>query len=954
MKAIQKIKSNLSKITNVLRQRPFLSLYSYLTSRRIFTLWRNRTYIQNLRNIRIAGLSSSFLLGLLALAIIIPLYNVSGTEDTEAATSYNEASITLTAVRSSATITADANTLGSSNTALISSNLTSSDTTQYAEYNVKTTNATGYTIGIATNTASTSTNLTSGSNTLSSLAYNTTTMNGISSSDYNNLNTTSYNNTWALYPGTVGNLTNSKFYPISNNTITMGTTTAANSTVTSSNTYKVGLAARITMNQASGTYTTTAGNFKVTAVGNPAAYTISYNANGGSGAPSTQSNTSYSQQSVTLSSTAPTKTGYDFLGWCTEQTSDQATESDGSTACTNAGGTYYAAGDTFYIDETTTNITTLYAIWYLKDITVTGVFGGSGVTGINFANQTYGDKSITTNNDTTTLKYGASYTITGSYSSGYEFSSWAATAGSLGSTTTASTTYSTTTAATLTLTGKSSIISLGYMQDLTIDSCKVATTSGYVATDKRDGKVYSVRYINDYCWMTQNLAYVGDTGSASGKMTIGDSNSNVANKSIDLYSLNSSDAGSFGAYSGHCDSTNGYNYACIYDSGSTTTGVWYNYYAATAGAITGSSNSTAATKDICPAGWHLPTGPNTTSGTDIHKLVGNTTSDWQNPTTGLTAFSAVAGGFYNGGSLRNTGRGYWWSATAINTTNRYSLVYDSSNGQFYGGSSYYRYYGVYVRCVMTPLPTMQDATPTSLAALMPNTGDTATLVDSRDGESYLIGHLADDKYWMLDNLRLGSTSTISLSSSNTNLPSGVTWTLPASGTVCFSSSSCTGTDGITNGTGYTVPAINTTSKDTVARTKYGSGSGKIGVYYNYCAASAGNICVSSNSSNGSADRDICPKGWRMPTGGSSGEYNTLYTNSAIGSDATNFRKALSTPLSGSFYDGSAQYQGSIGYFWSSTRPNNNSMYLLYVNSSNVTPTDNNNRRNGYSVRCVLK
>ena len=40
---------------------------------------------------------------------------------------------------------------------------------------------------------------------------------------------------------------------------------------------------------------------------------------------------------------------------------------------------------------------------------------------------------------------------------------------------------------------------------------------------------------------------------------------------------------------------------------STTYGAWHNYTAATAGTITGDSNTTDATKDICPAGWRLPT-----------------------------------------------------------------------------------------------------------------------------------------------------------------------------------------------------------------------------------------------------------------------------------------------------------------------------------------------------------
>ena len=60
-----------------------------------------------------------------------------------------------------------------------------------------------------------------------------------------------------------------------------------------------------------------------------AAYTVTYNANGGSGAPEAQ--TKIQDQSLTLSSTCPTRTGYTFAGW--------ATSSNGS-AQYQPGGTY--------------------------------------------------------------------------------------------------------------------------------------------------------------------------------------------------------------------------------------------------------------------------------------------------------------------------------------------------------------------------------------------------------------------------------------------------------------------------------------------------------------------------------------------------------------------------------------------------------------------------------------
>lgn len=73
-----------------------------------------------------------------------------------------------------------------------------------------------------------------------------------------------------------------------------------------------------------------------------AEYKVRYNANGGSGAPSTQ--TKYYRNALTLSSAKPTRSGYDFLGW--------ATSSTASSAAYKSGGSYTADKDI-----------TLYAVW---------------------------------------------------------------------------------------------------------------------------------------------------------------------------------------------------------------------------------------------------------------------------------------------------------------------------------------------------------------------------------------------------------------------------------------------------------------------------------------------------------------------------------------------------------------------------------------------------------------
>lgn len=71
-----------------------------------------------------------------------------------------------------------------------------------------------------------------------------------------------------------------------------------------------------------------------------ASYTVSYNANGGSRAPANQ--TKYYGQTLTLSTTIPTRTGYTFKGWSTSSSATSATYSAGASYTSNAAVTLYA------------------------------------------------------------------------------------------------------------------------------------------------------------------------------------------------------------------------------------------------------------------------------------------------------------------------------------------------------------------------------------------------------------------------------------------------------------------------------------------------------------------------------------------------------------------------------------------------------------------------------------
>ncbi|MBR2659509.1 DUF1566 domain-containing protein, partial [Candidatus Saccharibacteria bacterium] len=230
---------------------------------------------------------------------------------------------------------------------------------------------------------------------------------------------------------------------------------------------------------------------------------------------------------------------------------------------------------------------------------------------------------------------------------------------------------------------------------------------------------------------------------------------------------------------------------------------------------------------------------------------------------------------------------------------------------------------------------MQDFTATDAAAMA--TGEAKTLRDSRDGQDYTVAKLADGNVWMVDNLNLGATTLSSdLTSANTNLST----TISAS---TFSNYK------ITSGTAtYTAAEyIPVSGTDATSQTSYGT-------LYNYCAASAGTICASSNSSD--AQYDICPKGWRLPTGGDSGEFQALYNiyNTDVKMLAPVSQGGAAFALAGYFYDGALEYHGSYGIYWSSTRYNSTNMYRLFLRTSFVNPAVFSSRRNGYSIRCVLK
>ena len=233
------------------------------------------------------------------------------------------------------------------------------------------------------------------------------------------------------------------------------------------------------------------------------------------------------------------------------------------------------------------------------------------------------------------------------------------------------------------------------------------------------------------------------------------------------------------------------------------------------------------------------------------------------------------------------------------------------------------------------------------------TNDSAlrTVTDNRGGttRNYEIARLADNKCWMLTNLKLGKTSgTTTLTPANTNISSN--FTLPQVGG--------------NNTYDYDNPRVyGPVPGDT------GSGATNYGYLYNWPAATAGETQTSMPAGSGNAPYSICPKNWHLPVGGAYnsgiGEFadldkafggNGMYQDNGEPNIAKwNYTGPFKGVLSGS-WNGGFGGQSSWGDLWSSSANPDNSDYAFYAYffPSSVSPGGYyDDRSSGLVVRCLL-
>ena len=457
------------------------------------------------------------------------------------------------------------------------------------------------------------------------------------------------------------------------------------------------------------------------------------------------------------------------------------------------------------------------------------------------------------------------------------------------------------------------LYSISNMQQMNPNICKANTTPNRTATqldtdgfhhgdpnyvptvtltDTRDNNTYTVSKLADSkCWMTQNLRIIDKT--------ITPADSNVTSN----YTIPASSLSGFSSY----DTSNAY-----VDSD----GGFYTWYTATAGTGTQSMSTQGqnTTVSICPKGWRLPTGGNSGEFQALYNNYNSSSALRSNLVNLVLSGGVNSSSRYVQGSV-----GGYWSSTVYSSNYAYFLYLDSYH--VYPADHLLKYYGFSVRCIaddklsLDHIANMQDMTPEVCANAKEH--QVATLKDVRDGNTYTVAKLKDGKCWMTQNLRI-INKTIAPADSDVT----TNYAIPASSINGFSS--------------------NNTSNAYVDND---------GGLYTWYTATAGTGTQSMSTQGQNTTVSICPKGWRLPTSGNGGEFEALNNRYSSISDLT---ANADFTLSGRVHSSSRGYQGSSGYYWSSTVNSSSNAYHLLLNTSYVYPANHSSKNYGFSVRCFAR
>ena len=251
------------------------------------------------------------------------------------------------------------------------------------------------------------------------------------------------------------------------------------------------------------------------------------------------------------------------------------------------------------------------------------------------------------------------------------------------------------------------------------------------------------------------------------------------------------------------------------------------------------------------------------------------------------------------------------------------------------------------------------------------TGDIAknTLIDTRNNKTYLVAKYADGHCWMRENLNLPFTETDGIINSITayDFSTGNTFDYtPDNATQTetdtpWAQDASDGTRSFKRDEDLCIGGMDiATSEGTGTTCDANKPYERIGVLYNWAAATAQKASDRPQDKTTEVSTSICPKGWRLPA--NSGDYSFSTLMGSYGLPTTNqdqgYSGQLQNPLNFNrpgFYNydkGALNSRGANGYFWSSVGDNSATARSLRFYSSHFTPRHVTNKGYGFSVRCV--
>ena len=302
--------------------------------------------------------------------------------------------------------------------------------------------------------------------------------------------------------------------------------------------------------------------------------------------------------------------------------------------------------------------------------------------------------------------------------------------------------------------------------------------------------------------------------------------------------------------------------------------------------------------------------------------------------------------------------------TTSGTDNGYSISVTASNTSLSTHNFTIRYFNP------STTTSMQEFTDTTCGSM--SVGDIVSLTDERNGQTYRIKKMQDNKCWMVDNLKYAGEA-------NTDLAN-------VDGTYGLVYNNIDGKYNTVDGTStqstensdkafYNNPMSASYCYGTSIQSSYT----KCGYLYNWYAATAGTGIYATSTNGANVSGSICPTGWRLPSAayvdslkgvyGASGydyyeaDFPILNTSMnagilSIGEITSSyyagwqFSGAWSGVFSG-YQIGNFSNQGSYGGYWSSSMYTSSMAHGLRLNSYEVVPNYVPSKYTGLAVRCLI-